>query len=256
MGLSHGHRHVKRDLLAGLVLVGVCAAPDARADQPRVAEPTARPVEAHATLEIAVGAPDPRVEQERALAHGVAPDSDDEQVADAPVAGRRPGYAGGLRGTFGRAFDADSSDGWFGRLELEGFGAKRFEGAGPAGGVLMGAEYWRSDDSAGGGMPATLWFGYRTPGLFSSLGLGVDVFLYDEVRGDGGFGLYAPFVTACLGVELGGFRLLGDVRAIHRWQWGAPDRGQLQVGLTMSQFLESPGRPPEEPSAGRRRRTN
>jgi len=47
-----------------------------------------------------------------------------------------------------------------------------------------------------------------------------------------------------LGIELSGFRLLADARALYRWQWGADDRAQYQVGISMSQFLERPAPPP------------
>jgi hypothetical protein len=210
------------------------------------------PAGAGVTLQVAVGAPGARGEHERALAHGVEPGANDEGAALAQEAeeGELSGFAGGLRGSFGRAFERDVSEIWFGRLEVEGFGAGRFEGAGPAAGVLMGGEYWRGDDAAGGGMPVSFWFGYRSPVLFSSLGFGLEMFIYDEVAGDGGFGLYAPFATACVGVEIAGFRLLGDFRATHRWQWGADDRGQIQVGVTMTQFIESPGRPPPKKHGG------
>jgi len=239
---------------AGL-LVGSLHAGAALGDAPSGADAPAR-ARAGVAVQVAVGAHDARGEQERALAHGVEPEAtdEDEPVEGAAGPGGLSGVAGGLRGTFGRAFERDVTNAWFGRLELEGFGARRFQGAGPAAGVLIGGEYWKGDDAAGGGLPLSFWFGYRTPGLFSSLGFGLEAFVYDEVAGDGGFGLYAPFASACLGVEIGGFRLLGDFRATHRWQWGADDRGQIQLGVTMSQFLESPGRAPRKTPRGARKR--
>lgn len=217
MGLPHRHRHVTLLLLLS-------------------------PALARAELTVATGAAG--TEQERALAHGQRGEDEQQEWVSPEEARRtgRPSAGGGLSGTVGRVFTERVPDGWFGRLELEGFGAGHFESAGAIGGVTLGGELWLAGDSGGGGMPVSFWLGYRTPGLTGGLGIGFLMFEYDEVDGDGGFGIYAPFGTASLGVELGGTRLLADARALYRWQWGAPDRAQLQLGLRMVHFLEAPAR--------------
>jgi hypothetical protein len=208
------------------------------------AEPEVVP--ADAGLVLAVDAPGgPADEQRRALDHG---STEAEDTAPGTLADRG-GDAGGLRVTFGRAFTQNAADGWYGRLEVEGFATYRYEKAGPGFGVLIGGEYWRGEDGAGGGMPATFWVGGRTPVLFGSVGVGFETFIVDRVHDDTGFGLYVPLAEACLGIELSGFRLLADARALYRWQWGADDRAQYQVGISMSQFLE---RPAPRPSTRRR----
>lgn len=224
MGLPDRHRHVR----AAVALLGLGLA----SARPAAAEP------AIATGPIA----DPEAEQRRALEHGlVAEEPKAQHEQDTPDDGT--GVGGGLRGTFGRGFVERSDDAWFGRLEFEGFGSQRLGAQGFVAGALIGGEYWRSDAGAGGGLPMSFWFGHRTPVLFTSMGLGFEMFIVDEVDDDGGFGIYAPFATANVGIELGGFRLLADARAIYRWQWGADDRAHLQLGIAVSQFLES-RRPP------------
>ncbi|MBK7579636.1 MAG: hypothetical protein IPI67_05445 [Myxococcales bacterium] len=181
-------------------------------------------------------------EQERALAHGQT-DADAEELDPGPLDPAiysRGAAGGGLAGTFGRVFTERVADGWYGRLELEGLVAGRYEGAGAVGGVTLGGELWLADGASGGGLPFSFLLGYRTPGLIGCLGVGALMFELDEVDGDRGFGIYAPFASARLGIELGGTRLLADARALYRWQWGAPDRAQLQVGLSMVHFIERP----------------
>lgn len=222
MGLPHGHRHVAAGLLALAVLA------PARAQE--------------VELTLATGAP--TEEQRRALQHGQEHDVSAPGPAEREEARRtgRPSAGGGLSGTAGGVFTEHAPNGWFGRLELEGFGAGHFEGAGSVGGVTLGGELWVAGDSGGGGLPVSFWLGYRTPALIGGLGVGTLMLVYDEVDGDGGFGVWAPFGTASLGVELGGTRLLADARALYRWQWGAPDRAQLQLGLRLVHFFEEPAR--------------
>ncbi len=186
------------------------------------------------SLTIAVGAPeDQDAEQQRAVAHG-----QETQVDAAELENAHPGDSGaGVRGTFGRTFSENTENGWFGRIELEAFATDGYARPGPVGGVLIGGEVWTSPAGGGGGMPMSLFLGYRSPVFFTTIGAGVDLFIYDRVDDDGGFGIYAPFGAATMGFDFGGFRILADGRAIERWQWGAPDRPQLQVGVTLSQVL-------------------
>lgn len=226
MGFPHRHRHVA-------LLATFAALPRAHAEE----LPPAR-----AELTVAAGGEDP--EQKRALAHGQsAEEPSPAELEEARRTGKSSAGAG-LSGSVGRVFTEHAPDGWFGRLELEGVVASHFEGAGAVGGVTLGGELWLAGDSGGGGMPVSFWLGYRSPVVFGSLGLGALMFEIDEVEGDRGFGIYAPFASAAFGVELGGTRFLADARALYRWQWGAPDRAQLQLGLRMVHFIERPTRPP------------
>lgn len=238
MGIPHRHRHVARR--AGLLALWVIGSASAQEVPPAKVE-----------LTVAAGAPD--AEQKRALAHGQGDERDDEpgraEIEEARRTGKSSAGAG-LSGTVGRVFTEHAPDGWFGRLELEGVVASRFEGAGAVGGVTLGGELWLAGESGGGGLPVSFWLGYRTPALIGSLGLGALMFEIDEVDGDRGFGIYAPFATAALGVELAGTRLLADARALYRWQWGAPDRAQLQLGLRMVHFIERPTRPAKQRRRG------
>lgn len=196
---------------------------------------------AEAKLTLAAGPTDD--EQKKALEHGQNDANETEigEVGETVTPGTTRGGAGaGLRGTFGRVLSEDIDPGWFGRVELEAFTTGAYQDAGPVMGALIGGEFWTADEGSGGGMPMSFYFGFRTPNFFSSLGFGANFFIVDKVNDDGGFGIYAPFGSLTLGLEAASFRILADARAIYRWQWGAPDRGQLQMGLTFVQFFESP----------------
>ncbi len=213
-----------------MILAGLCAAQTAHA------EAATQGAKGEAKVSVAVGPVD---EQKRALAHGQG-GKDDDSSRESDATGPHGGAAGGLRGTFGRVFTEDLQPGWFGRVEFEAFSAGAYKDAGPIGGALIGGEFWTADSASGGGLPMSVFLGFRSPILVSTLGFGANFFIVDSVDDDGGFGIYAPFGAMTFGVELGSFRLLADARAIYRWQWGAPDRGQLQFGLTFSQFFEGP----------------
>lgn len=190
---------------------------------------------AEAELKVAVG---PDAEQERALAHGA---DDDEAAADdeddLPVTSRT-GTAAGVRGGFGVAHARGLALGWYARLEMEAMTTQQHEGAGLVGGALIGGEYWSSEDGSGGGLPMGFFLGLRSPFLFTSLGGGFQLFIVDNVRDDGGFGLYAPFASFVLGVELAGVRIAAETRGTYRWQWGAPDRALATAGLSLAIFDE------------------
>jgi hypothetical protein len=151
---------------------------------------------------------------------------------------RRGSGEAGVRGTFGRSFTEGVSDGWYGRFELDALVSPAGRGAGPVAGALVGGELWLADDAVGGGLPMSFYFGYRTPTVFSSIGLGLEWFVYDDVHDDGGFGIAAPFAATSLGVDLGPVKLLADARVLYRWQWGAADRAQALVGLSLVHVFE------------------
>lgn len=183
--------------------------------------------------------PEPDKEQQRALEHGVEPSSDRADEDDEEATGPRPGVGAGVRGSFGRVFTRDVDPGWYGRLEMEAYSAGSYRAAGPVGGALIGGEFWSAPGATGGGLPMGFYFGVRSPAVISTLGGGFQMFIVDEVDDDGGFGIYAPYAAFTLGVEAGGVRVLAEGRAQFRWQWGAEDRGQLQLGLSVAHVWES-----------------
>lgn len=155
----------------------------------------------------------------------------------------------GPRLSFGRAFPDRLAPGWYGRFETEYFdqeavGRRRRQGA--VVGMLLGIEGWGSPDGGGGGLPMTLYFGYRqplfskgrSPGLFFTGGLGWEWIVIDRIRSDTGFGIFVPLGRASFGVDLGGVRLLADGEIDYRWQWGAHDRRQLRAGVALSLHSE------------------
>lgn len=151
----------------------------------------------------------------------------------------------GPRISFGRALTEDLADGWYGRIETDYFIQRATDGrrrVGPTTGILVGLEGWGSEDGGGGGVPTTLYLGYRmplfgtskSPGLFGTAGVGWDWVIWDLALSDGGFGLLAPFAKAAAGIDLGGVRLLADGEIQYRWQWDATDRRQLKIGASLA----------------------
>lgn len=145
----------------------------------------------------------------------------------------------GPRLTFGRALTQAAADGYYGRFESEYFEARGVV----IGGALLGLEGWGSSEGGGGAIPLSLFGGLRLP-LFegpkapcfmATAGAGADFAVFDYVQGDGGFGVMAPFLSGAVGFEVApGARLLGDARAQYRWQWDAPDRYQIRLGLSIA----------------------
>jgi hypothetical protein len=149
-----------------------------------------------------------------------------------PPWGRRPDTTSS-RLTIGPAFTEGIRDGLFARLETDSYAVR---GLGIAG-AHAGLEGWASHDGGGGGLPMSFYAGLRSRGrtrVVGTLGAGFDLFLYDRILHTGGFGIFAPFGTADVGVDMHGVRILADARAQYRWQWFADDRAQLQIGLTLA----------------------
>ena len=165
--------------------------------------------------------------------------------SDRDARSRERGYQfDGLRITPGWTHTEDVAHGFFGRIEFEAFSMKRDTGFGPTSGMLCGFEAWGGRDGGGGGLPCSGFGGYRTSGgLFASLGAGLNLAIYDKILDDGGFGIFAPLGTAALGIDGAGYRVLADFRAQYRWEWGAEDRYQLLVGLSLSFNDEDAPRP-------------
>jgi hypothetical protein len=75
--------------------------------------------------------------------------------------------------------------------------------------------------------------GFRAVGL-----LGWETFLVDSVADDTGVGFFAPLAGVRAGLDLAGWQLGADVRVIRRWQFGADDLTQWQVGVFLSHIIE------------------
>ncbi|MEZ4221647.1 MAG: hypothetical protein R3B13_12020 [Polyangiaceae bacterium] len=195
--------------------------------------------------ETAIAGEDPaEAEQRRAISHGMddkrGPRFGERKLGPLGVdASGGAAVGSGVRGSFGRVFTQGLDPGWYGRLELSAFTAASLHASGPVGGALIGGEFWTAPDAAGGGLPMSFYFGLRSPAVISTLGGGFELFIVDDVKDDTGFGLYAPFGAFALGIEAGGVRILAEGRAQFRWQWGADDRTQLSVGLSIAHVFEN-----------------
>ena len=172
----------------------------------------------------------------------IATDDPNQQAVDDDVwrqqADRRYGYqpdsGGGLRLGGGLAFTQDVEDGWYGRLDWvihdmyrRGSGGMYF---------TLGLEGWGAEDAAGGSIPYSFNVGLESGVFFASFGLVFDLFLYDKIYEESGWGVFTPGATAGLGLNFDGYRIAAEARGKYRWQFGAPDRSQALTGL----FLEIP----------------
>lgn len=154
--------------------------------------------------------------------------------ADRRYGGYERGPDSGLRLGGGLAFTRDVEDGWYGRLEWVIYDQYR---PGSGGSFLtLGAEGWGAEEAAGGSVPYSINFGLESGVFFASFGLVFDLFLYDKVYEEGGWGLFAPGAAAGLGLTFDGFRIAAEARGKYRWQFQAPDRTQALTGL----FVEVP----------------
>jgi hypothetical protein len=91
---------------------------------------------------------------------------------------------------------------------------------------------WRSgEDNWGGSVPLAIVGGVRTFPVRFTIGGGVDALLVDQVNDDTGFGLYAPFAMAKLGLDVKGLQMGWDARIGYRWQFGADDHARWQLGF-------------------------
>ena len=146
----------------------------------------------------------------------------------------------GPRVTFGRTFTERLAPGFYGRFETEYFEVRDVVITG----MLLGLEGWGTEGAKAGGfaIPVSLYAGGRggpfdgpkSPVLFATAGIGIDVLVYDRIDDLDGFGLLSPFCGATAGVEaVPGVRLLADARAAYRWHWTAPSNAQYQIGFTL-----------------------
>jgi len=185
-----------------------------------------------------------------ALACGLAGEAAAQPVARA--ADRRaeraaphapPGIGGTL--TVGRAGMPDTETGWLVRLDLETFPVFARAGIpGPFLGFHTGFEIWSSSRGGGFGMPITMVVGVRAQPVRASIGFGFEGLTIEAVDDDTGVGLYQPFASARLGFDVFGVQLGADARVVRRWQIGAPDHTQWQVGAFAGMTWEGKDRGP------------
>jgi hypothetical protein len=124
---------------------------------------------------------------------------------------------------FGPMHIAGVEDGFGGRLQyhLLPFAPRPGE-AGAFVDIGYGYDYWRVGPGTWGmDLPALVGFGVRAGLVRMEASVGVNVISLDRVRGDTGFGLYAPLAAVTAGFDLWGITLLADARVSHQWQWGA-----------------------------------
>lgn len=143
----------------------------------------------------------------------------------------------------GAVWNATERAGWAARIEYEALYVPHPPRPGPIIGARWGLEGWKASGEGGGSLPTSAFLGFGTPGFVAALGFGLHALLYDYRDARGGFGLYAPFGVASVGVRAGGFAVSADLRASYRWQWSAPDYRQTIAGVAVSWLLPVIGEP-------------
>jgi hypothetical protein len=153
------------------------------------------------------------------------------------------GLGGAL--TVGRAGMAGTEAGWLVRLDYEVFPvlAPR-DTPGVLFGFHVGWEVWRASPDWGLALPVAIVFGVRAQPVRATIGVGVDGLLVDVVDDDTGVGFYAPLACARVGADVFGLQLGADARIVRRWQIGAPDHTQWQLGAFLGATWESKDRRP------------
>lgn len=165
------------------------------------------------------------------------------------TAARRPERhpPAGLGGTLtvGRAGMSGTPTGWLVRLDYELFPVLApSDTAGPILGFHVGWEVWRAKPDWGLSLPMAVVLGVRAQPVRATLGVGFDALIVDVVNDDTGVGLYAPFACARVGGDIRGIQLGADARITRRWQFGAPDHTQWQLGVFAGGTWESKHRGP------------
>jgi hypothetical protein len=155
-----------------------------------------------------------------------------------------PGGLGGAL-TVGAAGMPGLPTGWLARLDYDLFPVLAPHGVpGPIVGFQIGWEVWRAKPDWGISLPGAIVFGIRAQPVRATLGLGVDALVVDVVDDDTGVGLYAPFASLRVCADVLGFQLGADARITRRWQIGAPDHTQWQLGAFAGWTWEAtPGQP-------------
>ncbi|MDQ3336201.1 MAG: hypothetical protein M4D80_13615 [Myxococcota bacterium] len=145
---------------------------------------------------------------------------------------QHPPSALGIDLVVGWAGQRGGRSGWSARLDYELF---PFFDPGKSGGFfgfMPGFEVWGSgDDNWGFSLPFGIVAGAKLFPMRATLGFGFDAVLVDQVDDDTGFGLWAPFALAKLGVDVHGVQVGADARIGYRWQIGADDHARWQLGI-------------------------
>jgi len=187
-------------------------------------------------------APPPRNTSERADATVWLPDLAEDRGRDEEHAARRQAqytrniYA--VQVAFGREIvkTPDEARGYSGRAEFAML-IPTEDGASPLYALHAGLSGWGADEETGHrnsgwgfGVPISFGYGYRTPWIIGygglAFGLGVDENAEPAVGVFGGFGN--------LGVDLMGFRVMGDARAEYRTMKYGKSRWHLTYGGLLS----------------------
>jgi hypothetical protein len=177
-------------------------------------------------------------------------DAPAQQIAADPPKPDRPDPPhppSGLGGTFtvGLAGMSGAPTGWLVRLDYEAFPVLApHDVTGPIFGFLVGWEVWRAQPDWGLSLPVGIVLGVRAQPVRATFGFGVDALIVDVVDDDTGVGFYAPFACARVGLDVLGFQLGADARVARRWQIGAPDHTQWQIGAFIGRTWESKDRRP------------
>ena len=125
-----------------------------------------------------------------------------------------------------------AGDGWVARLDYDVLPVMAPSGeAGAVLGFAPALEIWRDKPDWGFAIPLALIGGIRVLPVRATIGVGLDALLVDRVDDDTGFGLWAPFACANVGLDLYGARVGVDARVVRRWQLGAPDFTQWQLAI-------------------------
>ena len=169
-----------------------------------------------------------------------------ESTRTSDHADKHPPSGLGANLVFGFAGQKAGPSGWSARLDYEVFPFFTPGKIGGFFGFMPGFEVWRSgEDNWGFSVPFGIGGGVRLFPLRATVGAGLDAMLVDQVDDDTGFGLWAPFALAKLGVDVGGFQIGADARVGYRWQFGAEDhtRWQLGVYVGFTQYFRRSSRP-------------
>ncbi|MBP8811393.1 MAG: hypothetical protein KBG48_15830 [Kofleriaceae bacterium] len=161
-------------------------------------------------------------------------------VATTPErSGHHPHAGLGAGLTVGLARSSATDDGWVARLDYDVLPVLAPRGTfGGVFGFAIAGELWKAGEDWGLGLPFAMALGVRGRG-FRAVGLlGWETFLVDSVADDTGVGFFAPLAGVRAGLDLAGWQLGADVRVIRRWQFGADDLTQWQVGVFLSHIIE------------------
>jgi hypothetical protein len=181
----------------------------------------------------------------RGLLLVLAPAVAHAQVAaqrDVPDRPREPVHVGfGGQLAYGMAYAKDMPDAWALRFEEDMYPIlAEPRDVGPIIAVGIGADYWRAGHGTSGfSMPMEVKLGVRAFPIRATLGFGLDGVIIDQLHGDTGVGLMAPFASASAGLDIAHFTVLADARVTQRWQFGADDHTQWMITFGVGYTFET-----------------